>query len=191
MYESIAESLHMSLPFTVHPDIIDVLIQSDLNEFKIPKIRDRLLATTMKNKSKDTVRLFVSRHLNAMVEHGLLVSTGTHRKKVFSKTKSFEQINTIIDGDLTNKIEVEFNTKATSEQKPYIAELGKIRSRLNAELAILIAEMDEYRSIMAQFPQTQEKVRKLHETSTQQSATLTGQITAITKTIELLQVEAE
>ncbi|EJG1874385.1 hypothetical protein BS053_RS11555, partial [Vibrio parahaemolyticus] len=63
-------------------------------------------------------------------------------------------------------------------------------SRLNAELAMLIAEMDQYRSIMIQFPQTQEKVKKLHEESTQHSATLTGQITAISKTIELLQSEA-
>ncbi len=58
------------------------------------------------------------------------------------------------------------------------------------ELAILIAEVEEYRSIMKQFPQTQQQVRILHEESTQHSATLTGKITAITKTIDLLQSEA-
>ncbi|MDV2365873.1 hypothetical protein Q5N59_17720 [Vibrio cholerae] len=68
--------------------------------------------------------------------------------------------------------------------------LDKIKVRLNAELAILLAEIDEYRSIMVRFPQTQEKVRHLHEQSAQQSVTLTGQITAITKTIDLLQSEA-
>lgn len=76
------------------------------------------------------------------------------------------------------------------KQEPYICELDKIKGRLNAELAILLAEIDEYRSIMVRFPQTQEKVRHLHEQSAQQSVTLTGQITAITKTIELLQSEA-
>lgn len=189
MYLSKAESLDVSQPFTVHPDIIDVLTQSELNEFKIPQIRDVLLATKMQSKSKDTVRLFVSRHLNDLVEQGLLISTGTRRKKVFRKTKLFEQLNVLANSDIDNKIKFESVEREIPEQKSHLIELGKIKSRLNAELAILMAEVDEYRSIMTQFPQTQEKVRRLHEESAQQSATLTGQITAITKTIELLQSE--
>jgi RecJ-like exonuclease len=176
--------------YSVHPDLFDVLIQANLNEFKLPQIRDLLLATKMQNKSKDTVRLFASRHLNEMVEQGLLISTGTRRKKVFRKTELFDQVNVTTAQELDDKIDIDFNNKNSPEQKLYITELGKIRNRLNAELAILIAETDEYRSIMTQFPQTQEKVRKLHEESRQQSATLTGKITAISKTIQLLEAEA-
>jgi hypothetical protein len=180
----------VSHPFTVHPNIIDILVQSDLHEFKIPQIRDLLLATKMQNKSKDTVRLFVSRHLNDMVDQGLLTSTGTHRKKVFRKTELFEQLEITANGNLNDKTGVKSVERRIPEPKPYLTELRKIKSRLNAELAILMAEVDEYHQIMIQFPQTQEKVRALHEESAQQSATLTGQITAITKTIELLQAEA-
>jgi hypothetical protein len=182
----------VSQSFTVHPDIIDVLSQLNLNEFKIPQIRDLLLATKMQNKSKDTVRLFVSRHLNDLVDQGLLTSTGSRRKKVFSKTELFEQLEITATCGLNDKISVESVERRipAPAPKPYLTELSKIKIRLNAELAILIAEVDEYRQIMIQFPQIQEKVRKLHEESAQQSATLTGQITAITKTIELLQAEA-
>lgn len=190
MFLSSTESLYVSQPFTVHPNIIDVLIQSGLHEFKIPQIRDLLLATKMQNKSKDTVRLFVSRHLNDMVDQGLLTSTGTHRKKVFRKTELFEQLEITANCDLNDKTGVQSVERRIPEPKPYLTELKKIKSRLNAELVILMAEVDEYRQIMIQFPQTQEKVRELHEESAQQSATLTGQITAITKTIELLQAEA-
>ncbi|PNH98476.1 hypothetical protein [Vibrio diazotrophicus] len=177
----------MSKVFTIHPDIMDILIQPDMEEFQIPEIRDLLLASSMQIKSKDNVRSLVSRQLNAMVKQGLLTSTGTHRNKVFHKTQLFGQSNLE-----TNEDQNRNKASITNMLKPsvYLSELEKIRSRLNAELAILIAEMDEYRSIMDKFPQTQEKVRKLHKESTQHSATLTGQITAITKTIELLRSEA-
>ena len=180
----------MSQPFTVHPDIANVLSRLDLNEFKIPQIRDLLLATKMQNKSKDTVRLFVSRHLNDMVERGFLTSTGSRRKKVFHKTELFEKLEITANCDLNDKTSVRSFERRIPEPKSYLTELKKMKSRLNAELAILMAEVDEYRHIMIQFPQTQEKVRKLHEESAQQSATLTGKITAITKALKLLQVEA-
>ncbi|MFG0774253.1 hypothetical protein ACF8PD_20775 [Vibrio plantisponsor] len=177
----------MSKVFIVHPDIIDILIQPDMEEFQIPEIRDLLLASSMQIKNKDNVRSLVSRQLNAMVKQGLLTSTGTHRNKVFRKTHLFVQFNIETNQDQNGN---EASTPNILKPTLYLSELEKIRSRLNAELAILIAEMDEYRSIMEKFPQTQEKVRKLHKESTQHSATLTGQITAITKTIELLQSEA-
>ncbi|MDC0610547.1 hypothetical protein OAP63_07415 [Vibrio sp.] len=180
----------MSHPFNIHPDIIDVLTLLNLNEFKISQIRDLLLTTKMQNKSKDTVRLFVSRHLNDMERQGLLLSSGVRRKKVFRITKLYEQLGKATNIAVDNKIRVEPIERTIPEGKSYLSELVKIKSRLNAELTILIAEMDEYRSIMTQFPQTQTKVQKLHEESTQQSATLTGKITAITKTIELLKQEA-
>lgn len=161
-----------------------------MEEFQIPEIRDLLLASSMQIKNKDNVRSLVSRQLNAMVKQGLLTSTGTHRNKVFRKTPLFGQSN--LKMLETNEDQNRNKASIPNMLKPslYLSELEKIRSRLNAELAILIAEMDEYRSIMEKFPQAQEKVSKLHKESTQHSATLTGQITAITKTIELLQSEA-
>ncbi|MBO0216910.1 hypothetical protein J0676_25925, partial [Vibrio sp. Vb2880] len=67
----------MSKVFTIHHDIIDFLNKSDADEFKIPNIRDVLLATTMQEKSKDYVRIFVSKQLNAMVKQGLLTAQGS------------------------------------------------------------------------------------------------------------------
>lgn len=166
--------------------MIDFFIQSEANEFKISDIRDVLLDTTMQNKSKDNARVFVSKNLNSMVEQGLLTSSGSRRNKVFRKTNLFDQINLVAD----NPELIETATPIEPKLISGLAELKKIKNRLNAELAMLIAEMDEYQSIMAQFPQTKAKVRILHEKSTQHSATLTGKITAITKTIDLLQPEA-
>ncbi len=140
----------------------------------------------MQDKSVGYVRMFVSKQLNTMVKQGLLTTSGNNRNKLFHKTTLFQQVN-------VSSVESEINQgKAVDlvSSVPYIAELNKMRGKLNGELAMLIAEMDEYRSIMAQHPQTQEKVKKLHQESTQLSATLTGQITAISKTIDLLTSEA-
>lgn len=176
----------MSKVFTIHHDIIDFLNKSDADEFKIPNIRDVLLATTMQEKSKDYVRIFVSKQLNAMVKQGLLTAQGSFRNKVFHKTHRFEEFKaTVNDQQKRGKADTTITTKPPF----YLDELNKIRSQLNGELAISIAEMDEYRSIMTQFPQTQEKIRRLHQESAQRSAIITGQVTALTKTIELLQTE--
>ncbi|MDV6254037.1 hypothetical protein [Vibrio sp. EA2] len=177
----------MSQGFTIHPYIIDSLKKENKNEFGISEIRDLLFATTMQEKSKDHVRLFVSKQLNKMVKQGILTTSGNNRNKRFHKTELFEQLNTpSCKGSAHDKT----GTECVKKPNSYLQELDKARSRLNAELVMLIAEMDEYRSIMTQFPQTKEKVSKLHEESTQHSATLTGQITAISKTIEVLQSEA-
>lgn len=175
---------------SAHQDIIKILIDLKSKEFNIPTVRDCLLATTMQEKKNGTVRLFVSRHLNAMVKDGFLITSGTRHKKVFRKTKLFEQLVTVSKENLNDNTQVTSTVEIPIKPESYICELDKIKDRLNAELAILLAEIDEYRAIMARFPQTQEKVRHLHKKSAQQSVTLTGQITAITKTIELLQSEA-
>ncbi len=180
------ESLYVSKVFTIHHDIIDFISKSDSGEFKIPYIRDVLLETTMQEKSKDYVRMFVSKQLNAMVKRGLLTAQGSFRNKVFHKTQRFEEFKNTVNYEQKRNAA---DTTITTKPNFYLNELNKIRSQLNGELAISIAEMDEYRSIMRQFPQTQEKVRKLYEESAQCSATITGQITALTKTIELLQTE--
>jgi hypothetical protein len=179
----------VSHSIVAHPDIIDVLTRMNSQQFNITKIRDLLLASTMKDKNISTVRLFVSKHLNEMVRQGYLTTTGTRRQKTFRKTALFEQIGSFPNKTLNDDIEVESDILIRSDEKPFITELENIKNRLNGELAISIAEMDEYRSIMTLFPQTEEKVSQLHQESTQYSATLTGQITAIAKTIQLLQAE--
>lgn len=179
----------MTQKYNAHPDIIRALKQTSLNEFSIPQIRDILLATTMQHKSKSTLRLFVSRHLSALVEQGLLTRSGQHRKALFRKTALFLQISTEHQSNTGSHI-TEDKSEIKDIENKHLVELEKLQSRLNAELAMAIAEMDEYRSIMKLFPQTQAKVQKLFELSTQESAKLTGQVTAVTKTIELLQNEA-
>ncbi|EGQ8259346.1 hypothetical protein DLH98_03410 [Vibrio parahaemolyticus] len=176
----------MSQGFTIHPYIIDSLKKHNKNEFGISDIRDLLFTSTMQEKSKDYVRLFVSKELNKMVKQGILTTSGNNRNKRFHKTDLFELLDTSKEDILKNN---EVSTKSETKFSTYLHELSKLRSKINAELTMLVAEMDEYQSIMAQFPQTKEKVSRLYEESTQYSATLTGQITAITKTIELLQSE--
>jgi septal ring factor EnvC (AmiA/AmiB activator) len=177
----------VSQGFTTHPYITDSIIKNNKDEFNISDIRDLLLASTMRDKSKGCVRMFVSKQLNIMVKQGMLTTSGNNRNKLFRKTQLFEQFNTSENEELEHN---KANTGCMTKPGSYVDQLNKTRSKLNAELAMLIAEMDEYRSIIAQFPQTKEKVSKLYEESTQHSATLTGQITAISKTIEVLQSEA-
>ncbi len=186
MFKSTVESCYVSQDFTIHPYIIDSLKINNKPSFKISDIRELLRIGMLQDKSTGYVRKFVSKQLNTMVKQGLLTTSGNNRNKVFHKTPLFEQVNTLsVEPEINDTIAVGLTSPA-----PYIAELDKVRGKLNAELTMLIAEMDEYRSIMTQYPQTQEKVKKLHQESTELSATLTGQITAISKTIDLLTSES-
>ncbi len=168
----------------INPQIMAVLSELHSGEFTIPEIRDRLLLTTMKNKNKSTVRLFVSRHLNALVEKGLLTSQGSHKQRVFRKN---EQFDTQVP-DTAKKSEPKESNLHNSDA--FFATLTNSQNQLKAELAMLFGEIEEYGSIIKQFPQTQNKIALLHQESKLNAATITGQITAITKTIELLQRDA-
>lgn len=177
----------MSLVLDVHPDILDVLSNPNIDEFNIPQIRDVLLASSMKGKNKATVRVFVSRHLEMLVQQGVLVSSGKHRGRVFKKTKLFSHIesqkrdkDSLVTGDL----------KKDEGLKNDLNKLLKKKLHLNAELAILVAEINELNSIMADFPRLNRSIKALYEQSTHQSVTLTGQISALTKSIEQLQKES-
>lgn len=168
----------------IHPQIMAVLSEYKSNEFTIPEIRDELLRTTMQHKSKSTVRLFVSRHLNALVEKGLLTSQGTHKQRVFSKNEQFDaQVQGTADKNVTNGSNLH-------ESDAFFATLTNSQTQLKAELAMLFGEIEEYGSIIKRFPHAQNKVALLHQESKLNAATITGQITAITKTIELLQRDA-
>ncbi len=168
----------------INPQIMAVLSEYKPNEFTIPQIRDELLRTTMKHKNKSTVRLFVSRHLNVLVEKGLLTSHGTHKQRVFSK-------NELFDAQVLGTAEKNvLKGSNLHESDAFFATLTKSQNQLKAELAMLFGEIEEYGSIIKQFPQAQNKVALLHQESKLNAATITGQITAITKTIELLQRDA-
>lgn len=180
----------MSLALDVHPDILDVLSNSNIDEFNIPQIRDVLLASSMKGKNKATVRVFVSRHLDMLVQQGVLVSSGKHRGRVFKKTKLFSQIESQTLQECDKDTLVTEDTKKDEELKNDLNQLQNKKRHLNAELAILVAEINELNSIMADFPRLNRSIKALYEQSTHQSVTLTGQISALTKSIEQLQKES-
>ncbi|MEZ9080634.1 hypothetical protein ACPSL3_08640 [Vibrio owensii] len=174
----------MSPLSAINPQIMAVLSEYKSNEFTIPEIRDELLRTAMKHKSKSTVRLFVSRHLNALVERGLLTSQGTRKQRVFSKSEQFSaQVIGTTDKNIPKGSDLH-------EGDAFFTTLTNSQNQLKAELAMLFGEIEEYDSIIKQFPQTQNKVALLHQESKLNAATITGQITAITKTINLLQRDA-
>ncbi|EVU15063.1 hypothetical protein D046_4651A, partial [Vibrio parahaemolyticus V-223/04] len=77
--------------------------------------------------------MFVSKQLNTMVKQGLLTTSGNNRNKLFHKTTLFQQVN-------VSSVESEINQgKAVDlvSSVPYIAELNKMRGKLNGELAML------------------------------------------------------
>ncbi|MGX9417462.1 hypothetical protein ACXJY6_00065 [Vibrio sp. RC27] len=159
-----------------------------MNSFQIPQIRDLLMSRSMQGKSNSTVRLFVSRHLNALEAQGLLTSKGKGRKKIFSKTALF------LDSDLQpNQKPQKYIPKKedakTTNRNACMHELVQAKLTLEAELTILLAETEEYQSIMLQYPEAKKHAKKLHEQSTQHSAVLTGKVTAMTKIIELAKAE--
>lgn len=170
----------------LHQDLFPIIMMPSLDNFNVPQVRDLLQAKTMTHKNPASVRLFVSRHLLKMEQDGLLIAHGEGRYKSYSKSDLF--FNSKIKATEKKQTKSKKATPKAEETKAgFINELKQLKSKLEAELAIKLAETEEYQSLMARFPDVHKQVRKLHKESMLQSATLTGQVTAVSKVLETTQ----
>jgi len=174
----------------MNPDIYTVLVQSQIDNFRITDIRDILLSQSMKFKNKSTVRQFVERHIKKLLIERLLICNGEGRKKTYSKTPLFFEADiqpaerrniSIFETKENRKSQISDNTRSGLKEK---------RARVEAELTILLAEIDEYESLMSEFPDAHHIAKKLYIKATNHSTALTGKITAITKSIQLANEES-
>lgn len=177
----------------IHPYTHKLLTENDFALFSVNQFRDALLELTNKSAHKNEARRFVCRQLQRLEALGLVRKVeGTGPKKLYEKTDLFEQTKF-----LTGKIPKNSCLTQPSEKVQLVKlddgfslnDIKKDKSIHEAKLAVVLGEIEEYRSLMNRFPQRKQYFVNLFHEAKNQSADLLGRATALSKVLELLDKE--
>ncbi|WP_390623634.1 hypothetical protein [Vibrio mangrovi] len=128
--------------------------------------------------SKTEARKFVYRQLTYLERKGWLSSAGSGREKCYTQTKTFK--------DMSFNPRA-FQTGRRPDKLPGTASfssLTKEKNEYEGELAIVLGEIDEYRSLLERFPDRESLFHPLFEEARERSARLLGRINALSAVLK-------
>ncbi len=168
-------------------NIYQYVSQPDITDFTIIEVRDWVLERSDTYGSKDTARLFVARQIEALVDAGLISMKRFGKKKKFFKTKRFSQSELQI---VTKKKKPQKEaTPSVSKNVSLLHELSSEKTNIEAELAITLAEIDEYKALMARSNALTKLLNESYTETTQKAAALMAKLNVWTHTLSLIQRE--
>lgn len=177
----------------IHPYTHKLLTENDFAIFSVNQLRDALLELTNKSTQKDEARRFVCRQLHRLEALGLVSKIeGTGSKKRYEKTELFERTKFVTGKISKNSCLTQSSEKVQpvkSDDGFFLNDIKKDKSIHEAKLAVVLGEIEEYRSLMDRFPQRKQYFMNLFHEAKNQSADLLGRVTALSKILELLDKE--
>lgn len=156
-----------------------LLIEQSLDGFSVIQLRDAAQNLPETKTDKPKTRKLVYRQILRFKANGWLEEKGIGRQKKYYKTTAF--------------FAQKFETKKESEPEPQgsntLSEpdevdyevLSKELSQYQGELEIVLAEIEEYRSLKARFPQLEPTIKILLEEARINSARVLGKVNGVTK----------
>ncbi|EPT0779554.1 hypothetical protein ACVOPT_002861 [Enterobacter hormaechei] len=179
----------------IHPYTHKLLTENDFVFFSVNQLRDALLELTNKSTHKDEARRFVCRQLQRLEALGLVRKIeGGGPKKRYEKTDIFERTKFVTGKIPKNSCLTQPCEKvqpAKSDDGFFLNDIKKDKSINEAKLAVVLGEIEEYRSLMDRFPQRKKYLMDLMHEAKNQSADLLGRVTALSKVLELLDKEIQ
>ncbi|AYO17542.1 hypothetical protein D0812_24615 [Vibrio owensii] len=171
----------------IDSNIYQYISPPEATDFTILEVRDWVLKCSDMYGSKSAARLFVARQLEALVKVGLISVNSSGRKKTFSKTAYFneDKIKIVTKKQRTKKEVLPVH----SHDKSIFNELRNERADIEAELAITLAEVDEYKALMARSNALNTLLKASYSEATQKAATLMAKLNVWTHTISLMQLD--
>lgn len=155
--------------------IYNALIKRNLNGFTVTELRDLIMAHEDIDLSKAGMSVFVRRQLIKLLERGYLFKQEARnpRKSKYFKTPLF-----VLD---------EFIPAARTKMKPsnfqdsdrFVERINHDREQSEAELTIILGEVEEYKRVLALYPEQHELIEPLISRAKMQSAELLGRINAL------------
>ena len=177
----------------IHPDILIALNEINDEYFKTTTIRKYLMKLSKNYNNLNTVRMFAYRHLTDLVELGVLSCCDKKRNKNYKKTDKFHSVkfNIQLSSKKQDKKKI---TLLKYDGKKNISEicvndLIKQKNTMESELSIKLAEMEQYKVMMEQFPETASLALKLYSEIKENIALITGKIRAINNVLSYQKID--
>ncbi|MDF5081806.1 hypothetical protein [Vibrio parahaemolyticus] len=177
----------MPKQYRLDSNIYQYVSQPDITDFTIVEVRDWVLECSDTYGNKDTARLFVARQIETLVDAGLLSVKRFGKKKKFFKTERFRQ--SALKVVTKRKRAQKEGTPSVSKNMSLLHELLSEKTNIEAELAITLAEVDEYKALMARSNDLTKLLNESYSETTQKAAALMAKLNVWTHTLSLIQRE--
>lgn len=159
--------------------IYSLLIEKECNGFTIVELRDELLTVTDKYQDIDEARKFIYRQTTALERKDLLTSKGSGRRKKYFKTELFNNA-TFVAKQAVIQQEKSISSHTDNQISPLVETLLNEKKQFEAELAILLGEVDEYKALQKRFPEHLRLFYSALDDAKNNSAKLLGKVNALT-----------
>jgi hypothetical protein len=171
----------------------NLLITNNLNDFTVTQARDQLQKTEYAFSDGVAARKFIYCQLLRLVATGFLHASGENREKKYKKTNLFNQFvfaSKPVKKRKSDKID-DTNTVLLEEPKSEIKAslLKKECNEIQANLAVSLAEIDEYRDLMNRFPEAKNLLATVFRQEKERSVKLLAQLNTRTYLLNALQVQ--
>ena len=175
----------------LHPYTYNLLIERDFDLFSSTHLRDALLKISDEYLHVTEATKFVRRQLHRLETLGFIhkIEDNSGRSKVlYKKTESFYS-TTFIAGKIPKnsclKVVTEKMKSPVQDDDVFLANLNHEKVIHEAKLAVVLSEIEEYKSLMHRFPYRKKELMDFYEQAKNHSAKLLGRVTALSKVLGL------
>ncbi len=172
----------MTKKTAINEYIFTLFIEKGLDGLTVPSLRDELLKITGEFKGITEARKFLYRQLLPLEKRGLLWTKGQGRSRTYHKSEQFK--------------ETEFKPKKNKQQKLKtiiktpdevltLDELVLEKRKYEAELAIALAEVEEFRLLSERLPVQKSALLRLSEETREKSVRYLAKINVLNQALKL------
>lgn len=175
----------------LHPYTYNLLIEKDFDKFSSTQLRDALLKIADEYLHVTEARKFIRRQLLRLETLGFvqkIENSGVRSKVLYKKTKSFYS-TTFIPGKIPKNSCLNVGTAKMKSPIPdvdvFLTNLKLEKITHEARLAVVLSEIEEYKSLMRRFPDRKKELIDFYDQAKNRSAELLGRVTALSKVLGL------
>ncbi|NQY07661.1 MAG: hypothetical protein HRT68_16065 [Flavobacteriaceae bacterium] len=180
----------MSKTVALHPDVHNALIINSMDNFTVSEVRDVLMHRSEYFNNESKAREYIYRVIFKFARLGLLIKHPHSQVKKIKYTKSelFFSTHFVIKKDVrtreikTSKITL-LGDNSIDMNTTLFSELLKKKQKHEAELAIKLGEVEEFKSLMKCYPHKNELFNRFYLETKDCSAQLLGKVNALTKVL--------
>jgi len=182
----------VSKAVALHQDVHNLLITNNIDNFTVSEIRDALMHSSNFFNDKNETRKHIYRVICKLEKLGLLIKHPNARIKEikYTKSKLFFTANFVIKQNVKTvdvkvaKITV-LNDNSAVTNIGFFAELLAQKQKHEAELAIKLGEVEEFKALMKRYPQKNDLFNRFYLETRDCSAMLLGKVNALTKVLNI------
>jgi hypothetical protein len=187
----------MAKAITLHKDVYNLLIVENINNFTVSEIRNALMYKSEYFNDENETRRYIYRVICKLTKLKLLIknANSTINKIKYTKSEAFVTANFVVK--LTEEISNEQAKKAQpinhvvpGINDDFINDILKKKQNHEAELAITLSEVEEFKDLIQRFPSKNKLFRRFYLETRERSAQLLGKVNALNKVLSTLKLAA-